>query len=166
MQGDNVTRVLLAAILALLVAQWVGAGAGGGEASKKSAAAATSAQDRYQIRPVTLRRGPPLLIRLDTATGQAWSMGLMDKGQWLPIREDAAGVPAPDATRPGRFEVRAHTQSRGAPTLVRLDSQTGQAWRTGSVDRRPWVPIPNPEAAAEGEAVEGTAAPAKAEGAT
>jgi len=149
MQADNVTRGLLAAILLLLVLSWLdGRRAGGEAAPTEPRAAAVGANARFEIRPVALRRGPPLLVRLDSATGQAWRMGLMDPPAWEPLAEGANGVPAPDADRPGRFAVYAYKQTRGAPTLVRIDSQTGEIWRKGSQDKRPWVPVPNPAAAA------------------
>jgi len=141
MQGDNLSRGLLAAILVcfvLLVVEHQDAGEGVPES------APSSALDRFEVRPIAMRRGPPVLLRTDTATGQAWTMGLMARSVWEPLAEGADGVPEPDADVPGRFSIRAHRQTRGLPTLVRLDTVTGQVWRKGSKTPRPWVVVPNP----------------------
>jgi len=143
MQTDNLSRGLLAAILiclVFLVVEHRGAGPG-------AAIAPTAKVKRFEVRPVVMHRGPPLLLRTDTATGQAWTMGLMDAPAWTPLAEGEAGVPEPDANRPGRFSIRPYRQTRGVPTLVRYDSLTGRVWRKGSRSKRAWVAVPNPEAA-------------------
>jgi hypothetical protein len=143
MQADNLSRGLLAAILVCFVLLVVEHRSAGEDASE-SAPGPSAAIERFEVRPIAMRRGPPLLLRLDTATGEAWTMGLMDKSAWEPLTEGSAGVPEPDADGVGRFSIRAHNQSRGLPTLVRLDSVTGRIWRKGSKTPRPWVAVPNP----------------------
>ncbi len=69
-----------------------------------------------------------------------------------PLAEGSDGVPSPGATRPGRYVVRAISQTRGAPTLVRSDRLTGRIWRKGSKNEGPWVLVPSPGEAASAEA--------------
>ena len=140
--ADNVTRALLAAILVCL-AILVGR-AQSGEAPAEPEASAV----RFEVRPVAMKRGAPLLLRTDTATGEAWSMGAMDAGRWDALREGSAGIPSPGASAPGRYSIRAVVQRRGSPTLVRSDHATGRVWRKGSTNAGPWVLVPNPESPA------------------
>ena len=155
MQADNVSRVLLVLILGCLLIL-LGQGWSCGSAADDPAAAVSPSPERFTIRPVTLKRGAPLLLRLDRATGQVWRMGVMDEGRWEPLVEGPDGVPSPGASAPGRYAVRSLGQRRGGPTLVRTDRFTGRAWRKGSTGNGPWVLIPNPEE----EASAGEEAPA------
>jgi len=168
MQADNVARVLLVLILGCLLIL-LGQGWSGGSAADDPAAAVSPSPERFILRPVTLRRGPPLLLRVDTATGQLWRMGVMDEGRWEPLVEGPDGVPSPGASAPGRYSVRPIGQRRGGPTLVRTDHLTGRSWRKGSTGKGPWVliPIPEEEASAGEEASPGEEASAEepAEGA-
>lgn len=150
MQADNLSRGLLAAILVCLVL--VIARDRGAEESA-SEPAPVSSIERFEVRAIAMRRGPPLLLRTDTATGEGWTMGLMEKGVWEPLAEGAAGVPVPDGDVPGRFSIRAHKQTRGLPTLVRLDTVTGSTWRKGSKTPRPWVAVQNPKSGGAAGAV-------------
>jgi hypothetical protein len=158
MQVDNLTRALLAGILAFLLILLV-QGCSRGSADGDLATAGSPVPERFSLRPVNLQRGPPLLLRHDTATGEAWRMGLMDKGRWEALAEGPDGVPSPGATAPGRYSIRPISQKRGAPTLVRSDRLTGRVWRKGSKSDGPWVLVPNPgdEAPAEEPAEEAAA---------
>ena len=157
MQVDNLTRALLAGILVCLLIL-LGQGFGRGSADDDRAAASTS-PERFRLRIIKLQRGAPILLRSDTATGQAWQMGLMDAGRWQPLAEGPDGGPSPDATRPGRYSIHPVAQKRGAPTLVRGDHLTGRIWRKGTKGDGPWVLVPNPgeEASAEEPAEEAAA---------
>jgi len=159
MQIDNLARALLAGILVCLLLL-LGQGWSRGSADGDLAAADSPIPERFSLRSVRLQRGPPVLLRSDTATGRVWRMGLMDAGRWEPLVEGSDGVPSPGATRPGRYVVRPFSQKRGAPTLVRSDLLTGRLWRKGSTSKAPWVLVPNPseEASAE-EPAEAAAAP-------
>lgn len=95
---------------------------------------------RFSVERVPLKRDS-ILIRTDTATGQAWSMRLLGQGIWQPYTEGKEGVPSPDGVLVGRYSIKAHSQRRGAPNLVRLDSVTGRIWRTGSMGGGYWVPV-------------------------
>lgn len=144
MRADNVARILLVLILGCLLIP-LGCDRSGGGAGDDPAAAASPTRDRFTLRTVSLRRDPPLLLRIDTATGQVWRMGLMDEGRWLPLIEGPDGVPSPGASRSGRYAVRAAGgRGRGGPTLLRTDRVTGRVWRKGSTNQGPWVLIPNP----------------------
>jgi hypothetical protein len=156
MQADNVARALLALILVCLLFL-LGRTWGGGSAADDESAVVSGSPERFIIRPVSMRRGSPLLLRVDTATGQVWQMGLMDEGRWGPLLEGPDGVPSPGATEPGRYSIRPVGQRRGGPTLVRTDAVTGRNWRKGSTSKGPWVLIPNPP----GEASAGEAPPAR-----
>jgi hypothetical protein len=146
MQVDSLTRALLAGILGCLLIL-LGQGWSRGPADDGLAAADSPNPERFSVRALMLQRGSPLLLRSDTATGQIWRMGLMDAGRWEPLSEGPDGVPSPGATRPGRYDVTAVPQRRGAPTLVRSDQLTGRIWRKGSENKGPWVLVPNPEEA-------------------
>jgi hypothetical protein len=151
MQGDNLARALLAAILVcLLILLGQGWSRGSGPDAGDGAAASPS-PERFDVRAIRLQRGAPLLLRSDTATGQAWRMGLMDVGRWEPLPEGPDGIPSPGATRPGRYTITPVAQQRGAPTLVRSDSVDGRTWRRASKGGGPWVLIPNPVEAASAE---------------
>jgi hypothetical protein len=144
MQADHAARALLAAILVCLLIL-LGQSWSRGSAARDASATAPSAK-RFIVRPYAASdRGPPILLRSDTATGQIWQMGLMDAGRWEPLSEGPDGVPSPGATKPGRYHVRAIAQRRGAPTLLRSDQLTGRIWRKGSKNKGPWVLVPNPE---------------------
>ena len=152
MQVDNLTRALLAGILACLLILL-----GRGFAAEDPAASASP--ERFTVRPVKLQRGPQMLLREDTATGEAWRMGLMDAGRWQPLPEGPDGVPSPGASAPGRYSIRPVSQKRGAPTLVRSDHLSGRTWRKGTKGDGPWILVPNPgeEAPAEEPAEEAAA---------
>jgi len=157
MQVDNLTRILLAAILVCLLV-FLGQGFGRGGATDDRAAD-SPIPERFSVRTIRLQRGPPLLLRSDTATGQAWRMGLMDVGRWEPLAEGPDGIPSPGATRAGRYSITPVSQQRGAPTLVRSDSVDGRTWRRASKGGGPWVLIPNPsEGAPAQEPAAGAAA--------
>jgi hypothetical protein len=164
MQADNLSRALLVLILVCLLFL-LGQGRGGGSAE---VAAPASGAERFSVRLVKLQRGPPLLLRTDTATGQAWTMGLMAAGHWQPLREAADGIPAEGAVQAGRYHVMAVAQQAGPPTLVRSDQLTGRVWRKGATSKGAWVAVPNPgetppqKAAAAGEEPAGSAEAAEA----
>jgi hypothetical protein len=144
--SDNLSRALLALILVCLVVGIL-RGGGGATCAPKAApevAAAGSAVDRYSLRIIGLQRKPPQMLRTDTATGEAWTMGILDAGPWKPLPEGPEGVPAAGADTPGRYAIIAVKLSRGAPNLVRTDHQTGRVWRKGSMNDGPWVAVPNP----------------------
>ena len=146
MQFDNVSRAQLAAILVcltLLLAQ--GCSDAGSPAAGSPSVAAPEQAQRFTVQLLPMRRGPGLLLRLDTATGQAWTMGSMDAAVWIPLREAAEGVPSAGATEAGRYEIWTIAQTRGAPTLVRIDGATGVIWRKGLKSQGPWVAVPNPD---------------------
>ena len=111
---------------------------------------------RYTIERIPLKRDS-LMVRADTATGQAWHMRTLGEGLWIAYSEARDGIPSPDGAVSGRYLIRAFSQRRGAPTLVRVDTLTGRTWRTGSLGAGPWVAIPNP-----GEEIDPGAAPAGA----
>lgn len=152
MQTDHVTRALLGSILVcglVLLVQGQRAG---------EAAAEPSAGERFQLLTVARRNDSVLLIRLDSATGEAWGMSLLGEGRWDPIAEGPEGAPSPDAREPGRYSIVGVGQRRGAPTLVRTDHRSGRSWRVASTNQGPWVPIPNPPngAAAPAEPASGS----------
>jgi hypothetical protein len=95
---------------------------------------------RFTVQRLALKRDS-VLIRTDTATGQAWHMRLLGGDPWVEYREGKQGIPSPDGTTPGRYEIWPETQRRGAPTLVRVDSLTGLVWRTASTGVGFWVPV-------------------------
>jgi hypothetical protein len=142
MQVDNLSRALLALILVCLLLLLLGLGRSGGSAAVAPPPAASA--KHFITHGVKLNRTPPRLIRMNTATGQAWEMGLLDRALWKPLPEGPEGVPSPDATEPGRYVFVAVSQPRGAPTLVRTDHATGRVWRKGSTSKGPWVLVPNP----------------------
>jgi len=141
MQTDNATRALLAVILVCLLLLL---GQGWSRGSARDAGAEAPSAERFSLRVIRLQRGAPLLLRSDTATGQAWRMGLMDAGRWEPLAEGSDGIPSPGATRPGRYSIVPVSQQRGAPTLVRTDGVDGRTWRRASKGEGPWVLVPNP----------------------
>jgi hypothetical protein len=154
MQARHPRTTLLAATalcLALMLVQGCGGGEPKARADSAAAASAESDVDRFDVRPVATKRGPGLLLRTDTATGQAWTMGVMDAAKWNPLREGEAGVPSPDGSASGRYTIRAISHSRGAPTLVRTDHATGRIWRKGASSQGPWVLVPNPDPSALSE---------------
>jgi hypothetical protein len=158
MQVDNLTRALLAAILVCLLivlGQGYRSGFGAGDL-----AAASASPERFHVHTIVLLRGAPLLLRSDTATGQAWRMGLMDAGRWEPLAEGPEGIPSPEATRPGRYSITPVAQRRGAPTLVRVDGVDGRTWRRASKGGGTWVLVPNPgDQASAGEPAAEAATP-------
>lgn len=151
MQAQHPRSVLLLAIsvsFALLSLQ--GCSNGQSDVASDPAPVAAESVDvgRFEVRTISVKRGPGMLLRTDTATGQAWTMGVMEAPKWQPLREGAAGVPSPDGTASGRYAIRAVKQTRGAPTLVRTDQATGRVWRKGATSKGPWVAIPNPDPSA------------------
>jgi hypothetical protein len=142
--ADNLSRALLAAIL-LCLAVAVFRGGASSEAGDAAEAAALQSQDeRYAFQVVGLLRKPSLILRVDTATGEAWSMGVLSAGRWDALREGPDGVPSAGAEEAGRYEIHAVKLRRGAPNLVRTDLQTGRIWRKGSTSVGAWVAVPNP----------------------
>ena len=144
--SDNLSRGLLAAILlCLVVGVFRDGGGANSEADTASEAAELQTQDeRYAFEVVELQRKPSLILRVDTATGEAWTMGVLSRGRWDALREGPEGVPSAGAEEAGRYEIRAVQSRRGAPNLVRADLQTGRIWRKGSTSVGAWVAVPNP----------------------
>ena len=141
MRADNVTRAPLAPILTcLLLVLACGRDGGGAEAARSLEPRA----QRFEVKIVQLRRISPLLVRVDTATGMAWRMGLLNEGRWELLPAAAGGVPSPDGSEPGRYSIEPVRQSRGTPTLVRVDRLSGRVWRKGATNAGPWVLVPNP----------------------
>ena len=142
---DRSTFLAVASLsLALLLGQGCDGTRPKAGAGPEPAGAATADVGRFDVRSVALKRGPGLLLRLDTATGQAWTMGVMDAAKWQPTREGADGVPTPDGNVSGRYTIKAIKASRGAPTLVRTDQATGRIWRKPA-NKGQWVAVPNPD---------------------
>jgi len=140
MQADNLARALLVLILAcllFLVARDVTGGAAAGDAAAHAAL-------RFDISAARSEKGPGTLLRLDTATGQVWGMGVLDEGLWKPYAEGPDGIPSPGAAVPGRYSLRSFSQRRAGATLVRADSVTGRVWRTPARNDGVWVLIPQP----------------------
>ncbi len=101
MASDLYTKFMLtivAACLALLVAQGFGLGAPAAE-EPASASALASEIERYRFVPVGMAG---LLLRLDRQTGETWSMPLRGETRvWTPIGEGEAGeAQAPQAEVP------------------------------------------------------------------
>jgi len=145
--ADNLSRALLALILLCLVVGILRGDGGSSPAATGNApevAARSSGGERYILRVIGLQRKPPLMLRTDTATGEAWMMGVQGPGVWKALREGPDGVPAAGAVAAGRFEIYAVKLRRGAPNLVRVDHLTGRIWRTGSTSGGAWVAVPNP----------------------
>jgi hypothetical protein len=145
--ADNLSRALLALILLCLV---VGNLRDSGDSSPEpnDAVAETAALrthgERYSIRMIGLQRKPPLMLRADSATGEAWMLDVVGAGPWEALREGPEGVPSAGADEAGRYEFQSVMLRRGAPTLVRTDLRTGRVWRKGSTSRGSWVAVPNP----------------------
>ena len=137
--ADNLSRALLALILLCLV---VGILRDGGDASE--AAALRTHGERYDVQVIALGRQPALLLRTDSATGEAWRMGAMGPSQWQALREGPDGVPSAGADEPGRYRIHTLTQRKGAPNLIRTDARTGRLWRKGLSNDGAWVAVPNP----------------------
>ncbi len=95
----------------------------------------------YAVWSIPMRRGPPELLRVDSATGSAWSKGLMEGGPWLALPETPGHEPEPGGV--GRYDFRAIALRRGAPNLIRTDTESGKVWRKGVKSGGPWVPIPD-----------------------
>ncbi len=147
MQAQHLRSTLLSAISvvsALLLVQGCSNGQPGVASDPAAAAAETVDVERFEVRSISLKRGPGLLLRADTATGQAWTMGVMEAPKWKPLREGIGGVPSPEGRASGRYSIRAIKQTRGAPTLVRTDQASGRIWRKGASSKGPWVAVPNP----------------------
>jgi len=144
--ADNLSRALLALILLCLVVGVLrdDGGASGAPGDAPEAAALQTPAERYTIGIIGLNRKPPLMLRTDTATGQAWIMGVLGRGPWEALREAPEGVPSAGADEPGRYEVYSVKLRRGAPNLVRVDHLTGRIWRKGSTNGGAWVAVPNP----------------------
>jgi hypothetical protein len=84
--ADSYTKVVLALILVCLA--WLLLG---GTERERGAAAdgSETALGRYEFVLFPLRRGRSLLVRHDTATGEAWGMLRWggDNGEWIDISE-------------------------------------------------------------------------------
>ena len=52
------------------------------------------------MRAISQRRGPPTLLRVDSATGRSWRKGLTSGGPWVPITEETAEEPLPEVGLP------------------------------------------------------------------
>ena len=147
-RADNLSRALLGLILICLVVLIV-RDAGDAATPMDAPDETTAAQVagpllRFEVRMIKLQRGAPVMLRTDTATGEAWRMGVLSAGEWELLREGTDGVPSAGAETPGRYSINAVSQRRGAPTLVRSDTATGRVWRKGSKSDGPWVAVPNP----------------------
>jgi hypothetical protein len=159
--ADNLSRALLVLILLCLVFLILrGEGPGPEALPAPEPTAAQSGVERYSVRMVKLLRGAPIVLRSDTATGEAWRMGLLAPGQWEALPEGPGGVPSAGAEEPGRYSIHAVAQNRGAFTLVRTDHHTGRIWRKGLKNAGGWVAVPNPGEEAAGAAP--AAAPTRA----
>jgi hypothetical protein len=140
MQADNVTRTLLVSILSCLA--FLSACDGARCPADKATGAGIG---RFQISAVSAApKEPGSMIRFDTATGKAWSMGVLAAGRWKPFAEGVDGVPSADAVTPGRYSISAFSQPRSGATLLRTDSVTGRVWRTPAKNDGVWVLIPQP----------------------
>jgi len=116
MQANNVLRTLLALILAGLPFLT----ACDGVRSPASGASDTGI-GRFEISAARAAdKGPGTMIRFDTATGQAWEMGVLAAGPWKPYAEGPDGTPSPGAAAPGRYSLLAFNQPRAGATLVRV----------------------------------------------
>ncbi len=83
MQADIYTRFMLgvvAACLALLVAQGFGIASSGASARGDEPAGT----ERYKILPLARGR---VTVRLDSATGETWRLALPGRDAWEPMRE-------------------------------------------------------------------------------
>jgi len=151
MQADNLSRALLAlmlACLAFLVARDVTGRAAAGDPDAAMAG-------RFAISAVRSEKDVGRLLRIDSATGQVWEMGVVDEGPWKAYAEGPDGTPSPGALAKGRYELQAFTQRRAGTTLVRTDSATGRVWRTPAKNDGIWVLISEPaEASAAAAAPE------------
>jgi len=165
-RADNLSRALLALILVCLVVLLLRSGdAEPAPAEPTEPVGVRVHGERYDVSMVSLKRGAPLVLRVDTATGEVWRMGLMGPGEWEALREGPEGAPSAGEAEPGRYSVKSVVQMRGAPTLVRSDLRTGRIWRKGATNLGAWVAVPNPgEEPPEPKAAE-AAAPAAVEGA-
>jgi hypothetical protein len=143
-QVDQLSRALLVLILLCLVVLIL-RGETARQAPPTEAPPAVSSQvERFNVRMVKLIRGAPIVLRTDTATGEAWRMGLLASGAWEALREGPDGTPSAGADEPGRYSINAVAQSRGSFTLVRTDHHTGRIWRKGLKNSGAWVAVPNP----------------------
>jgi hypothetical protein len=145
--ADNLSRVLLALILLCLAVVILRDGGGSscspGDRPAEAAALRTHGE-RFATRIIGLQRKPPLMLRTDSATGEAWMMGVQGPGRWEALREGPEGAPSAGAEEAGRYEIVAVNLRRGAPNLVRTDLRTGRVWRKGATNGGSWVAVPNP----------------------
>ncbi len=140
----------------LALALLAGLLAGCGPQPTAPAADASDGSERFVF--LRARMG---LARVDTSTGQVWTVPVNGDGGWKPIgaAPDLAGEPA----RNGRFQAmnvppprnatRLGAQSSG-PVLMRVDRATGRAWLLESEIATSWTavgesgqaPVPEPAA--------------------
>ena len=92
-------------------------------------------------------RGKMGIVRIDTSSGQVWTVPLNGDGGWAPRGEapDLADRPA----RFGRFDVMNIVQPRNVtrlgkqsdPVLIRVDRETGRSWLLETEEAQSWVAI-------------------------
>jgi hypothetical protein len=105
MQADPYTRAILT-FIALCLLVIVARGIGAGEPEAPPPPAAESGPWTLQMMRTGLG-GPPTLLRLNTATGEVWSLRVGANQEWARMGEvteaaeaPAAAPPAPPATPP------------------------------------------------------------------
>lgn len=93
----------------------------------------SSSPARFAIYSLQTSEGPAV-FRFDTATGVLSRAPLVGAREWLILGEAAAA-----ADEPGRFQLD-FAQAASIPlTFVRVDTQTGAAWRLAYPRERSWV---------------------------
>jgi hypothetical protein len=107
-------------------------------------AAAGASQEAERFGFIRARVG---VVRIDTSTGQVWTVPTNGDGGWAPrgAEPDAMGLP----TRNGRYRVMSIASPRGNvrvggqtdPVLMRVDRETGRGWLLESEDATAWVAI-------------------------
>ena len=108
---------------------------------------------RFEIYSLQTNEGPTV-FRFDTATGALERAPLVGARSWL-----ALGEPAAASGAPGRFDVD-FAQAASIPlTFVRLDTQTGAAWRLAYPRDRAWVAFRDAGSEGESGSEHGAAAP-------
>jgi hypothetical protein len=122
-----------------------------GPAGQPAGSSANGELERFEF-----IRGRMGVVRVDTNTGQVWTVPLSGDGGWEPLG-DAPGL-AGEPTGAGRFRVmnvaqRSSAASRfgkgsdASAVMVRVDRRTGRGWFLESEDATTWTPVGDDAAA-------------------
>lgn len=93
---------------------------------------------RFEVHAVQASGGP-LIVRFDTATGALQTAPLVGARNWTALGEPAAATSAP-----GRFSFNFVAAKSIQLTFIRVDTETGDAWRMAFPRDRDWVSLRSP----------------------